>query len=295
MPALHARTLSPKELADVIGVSPSSVKRWIDAGEIDVVRTVGGHRRIPLPEALRFIREQHMPLLRPDLLGLTDLSALPLEARSRELSAALLAELLHSGETDTARGIVIAAYLDGWSLPDLFDGPIAGALHEIGILWQHDARGIFIEHQATTACVEVVNQLRVLLPPPPSGAPVAVGGAPAGDVYLLPSAMAAAVLASTGFEVVNLGADTPAAAFRHAVEAHAPQLLWLSATTTGALEQEHPRLVSVLLPLLERSNVTVAAGGRAAVALRDRWPPAVRILESMAALSHLAAQVTARS
>ena len=38
--------LSPKELADAIGVSESSIKRWVDNGEIQATKTSGGHRRI---------------------------------------------------------------------------------------------------------------------------------------------------------------------------------------------------------------------------------------------------------
>ncbi|MDX1683088.1 MAG: excisionase family DNA-binding protein, partial [Phycisphaeraceae bacterium] len=67
-------TLSPKEMALTIGVSESSVKRWVDEGQIEATRTSGGHRRISVPEAVRFVREEDYPLLRPDLLGLADLS-----------------------------------------------------------------------------------------------------------------------------------------------------------------------------------------------------------------------------
>ena len=67
---------SPKDLATAIGVSESSVKRWVDDGTIDASRTAGGHRRIPLSEAIRFIRQRRTPVVRPDLLGLRDLATL---------------------------------------------------------------------------------------------------------------------------------------------------------------------------------------------------------------------------
>ena len=51
--------LSPKELAAAIGVSESTLKRWADDGLIVFSRTAGGHRRIRLAEAIRFIRENH--------------------------------------------------------------------------------------------------------------------------------------------------------------------------------------------------------------------------------------------
>src|SRR3954453_15398204 len=65
--------LSPKTLAQAIGVSESSLKRWADEGLLDVVRTAGAHRRIDLREAIRYIRAAGHPILRPDLLGVPGL------------------------------------------------------------------------------------------------------------------------------------------------------------------------------------------------------------------------------
>jgi len=62
----YVRLLSPRELADALGVSESSLKRWVDAGKITAARTEGGHRRIALQEAVRFIRETGAPLARPE-------------------------------------------------------------------------------------------------------------------------------------------------------------------------------------------------------------------------------------
>src|SRR5271165_4212340 len=70
-----ATLLTPKELADAIGASESSVRRWVDAGDIRMSRTAGGHRRILLPDAIQFIRKMGAAIVRPELLGLTDLNS----------------------------------------------------------------------------------------------------------------------------------------------------------------------------------------------------------------------------
>src|SRR5687768_18525459 len=64
--------LTTRDLALAMGVSESSIKRWADEGEIRAARTVGGHRRIPLPEALRFVRERGRALRHAEARGLTD-------------------------------------------------------------------------------------------------------------------------------------------------------------------------------------------------------------------------------
>ncbi len=290
--AVQTRTFSPKELAVVLGVSESSIKRWGDAGLIDVTRTAGGHRRIVMHEALRFIRRQDMRILRPDLLGLPDLENLPPEARAGDLTADALFELLRAGRAAQARGLVAAAYLDGTPLAHLFDGPVAGALERFGERWTHEEGGIFHEHVATNVCIEAVGQVRLLIPPPEEGAPVALGGAPEGDPYLLPTLMAAAVLADAGLDAVNLGAHTPVSALQHAVAAHAPRLVWL-ACTAPLSERAHEALVQDLVVPLGAQSIEVVVGGRGAEAHQDAWPASVRVLGSMAALAALATELTA--
>ena len=61
--------LGPRQLGQALGVSESSVKRWADQGEIVTHRTSGGHRRIALAEAIRFIRESGLPVVDPGILG----------------------------------------------------------------------------------------------------------------------------------------------------------------------------------------------------------------------------------
>lgn len=37
--------LTPGEVAQLFGVDPKTVSRWSDAGKLDALRTLGGHRR----------------------------------------------------------------------------------------------------------------------------------------------------------------------------------------------------------------------------------------------------------
>ena len=45
--------LSTREVSDMLGVGTTSIKRWADEGELECVRTPGGHRRFPLRSVIK--------------------------------------------------------------------------------------------------------------------------------------------------------------------------------------------------------------------------------------------------
>lgn len=270
-------TLSPKELASAIGVSESSLKRWADDGRLAVNRTVGGHRRISLQEAIRFAREANLPVLRPEVLGLPELAAARAARGQKSGDAtALLTEKLLQGYTDEARAIILELYLAGKSVAFLCDHTIRHAMAEIGKLYRHREDGILIEHRATDACIQSLNVLRHLIerptqPPtdtqdrdpnasPPDAPPIAVGGAPAGDPYLLASIMATVVLADLGYKSVNLGPDTPIRTLALTIDTYLPRLVWLSCSVPESMPA-----ASALTTLCDRAaaiDAQVVLGGR---------------------------------
>ena len=98
--------LSPKELAAAVGVSESSLKRWADDGRINVHRTVGGHRRISLQEAVRFARAENLPVVRPEVLGLPEVGRIRnVNGENRSDATALLCDALRGGRSEEARAI----------------------------------------------------------------------------------------------------------------------------------------------------------------------------------------------
>jgi excisionase family DNA binding protein len=274
------KLLTTKELAEAIGASESSLRRWTNSGAIRTSRTVGGHRRIPLSEAVRFIRETRATVVRPQVLGLPDTGTA--HATGGDVAAALYQALL-DGDAARARGQVIAMYLGGTPLAAIFDGPLAGAMHRVGELWRHDPRGVLVEHRATDICLQTVAELRQLLPAAEDAAPAAVGGAPADDPYLLPSMMAAAVLADAGYRVTSLGADTPAEVLAAAAEEVDARVVWLSVSHAEpeALRRDVERLASRLEP----RGTTILIGGRGASGLSLPRLPNVRVLATMSQLA----------
>ncbi len=215
--------LSPRQAARVLGSSESSLKRWVDAGNLTIRRTAGGHRRIPVAEVVRFARREGLTIQDADFLGR------PPPAASRGLTAAVTRALL-GGDGETLRRLLLRAHLDGLATTALVDGPLRLAMEKIGRLWLDDAEGIAREHHATILVMRAVEGLRGVQPALSANAQVAIGGSPAGDPYLLPSMCAALVLQEAGWRTIDFGANTPDAILLAAAKRNRVTLVWRSYT-----------------------------------------------------------------
>ncbi len=63
-------TFTPKQAALALGVSESSVKRWVDSGRLSAGKTCGGHRKLALSAVVDMVRETGQELSHPEILGM---------------------------------------------------------------------------------------------------------------------------------------------------------------------------------------------------------------------------------
>jgi MerR family transcriptional regulator, light-induced transcriptional regulator len=285
------KLLTPKDLADALGASESSMRRWVDAGKIKMSRTAGGHRRIPLEEAIRFIRESGSPLVRPSLLGLPESSRI---SRKGLRDEDLLLEALSFGDRNLARSVVTGWFVESRSLAEIFDQQIATCLHRVGELWEHEERGILIEHRATEMCVEIIAELKRLLPQLAQDAPVSLGGAPGNDIYSVPTMMVGAVLLEAGYRDINFGANTPISLLVDAAIEHDAKLVWVS-VSVSASDHVKSKIALLARSLRERGTRLVLGGREVSSAAPEPLLDNTWVLESMTALAEHVKQIKPES
>lgn len=251
--------LSPKQVAAAIGASESSLKRWCDQGLLTTVKTAGGHRRIPVQEVLRFVRERNHSVVEPKLLALPDTT----DRKARRIEAGadrLVAELLADNEV-ACRTIVMEHFVSGEPVSRLFDEVFAVAFHKIGELWQCHSAEIYQERCSCQIALRLLHELRAKLPAPDPQC-VAMGATATGDVYSLPVTMSEIVLRSVGWDARLLGSSIPFESMCQAVDARKPGLFWLSSSFIPD-ESEFVRGFNTLTQQCEKSDTALVVGGRA--------------------------------
>lgn len=218
--------VSPKQVARAINVSESSIKRWCDKGIIPTQYTAGGHRRIPLSGFITFIREAKHKLTHPEALGLPPTSGQTTRVLDRARDQ--LVEALLTGDEARCRQIAIDLYLAEHSVSAICDEVYAAAFREIGDRWACGEAEVYQERRGCEITLRVLHELRTILTPPPTEAPLAIGGAAAGDLYSLGTTMAELVLRDAKWNAVSLGDNLPFGTIAAAIRQQRPRLVWLS-------------------------------------------------------------------
>ncbi len=252
--------ISTNDVAKALGVSVSTVKRWVDEGVLPAHKTAGGHRKLLVADVLQLARRGDLPHV--------DLSHLSRPTRARRASGTAgwaddLYRSLLAGDALRVRSVIHGGYRRGLAIDELADKVIAPAMQRIGNDWAQGRIDVMEEHRASQLCTAALFELKAILEARAvRPRPVAVGGAPENDETVLPTLLAQMVLLDAGWDAVNLGPRTPFASFKKAIEEMRPRLLWLTVSHLTD-EDEFIGGYRELYRKAEKAGVAVAIGGRA--------------------------------
>lgn len=268
-------------ISEALGVGVTTVKRWVDEGVLPAHRTPGGHRKILLADLLRIVHEGHFPR--------HDLSRLQFPARAAADSNSLRLRLLTAlkqGQGGAVRSLLEDAYRSGLAIEVLADTVITPAMSQLGHEWEKGRLDVLYEHRGTQVCAAALYGLKgVLEDSARVRRPVAVGGGPEGDPYLLANLLAEMVLIDAGWDVINLGPNTPLPSLRRALRDFRPRLLWVSVSSL-ANPADFLKGYKELYKGAVQAGTAVAVGGRALTATVRANMPYTTFGDG---LSHLAA------
>jgi excisionase family DNA binding protein len=214
--------LTTTEVADLLAVHPSTVKRWCNEGDLPFEKTEGGHRRIHLKDTLDFSESREIPTFLDDFSPYeghvwTALQEV-LSAGSFQRVLSLSLSWLVRGQWDrVGKLLVMLGTHPSVPLPLFCDEALQGLMEEVGSAWRRGEIRIGEEHIASQVVTEALLRMRidgeVKRPDDAPARPLAVVGAMEGDLHHIGALCIRVLLERMGWRVAYLGGDVPVEEF----------------------------------------------------------------------------------
>ena len=210
--------LTTTQVAELLSVHPSTVKRWCNEGDLEFAKTDGGHRRLHLHDVLSLSRTRSIPTFLD-----------PFAPYEGHVWTAVN-QAVHGGSFHRVHSLAMGwltrghvrrisalfsslARQPGLSFARFCDEGVRGFMEEVGETWRSGRLRVGEEHMATEALVEVLIRMRDSHPSlgdeAASGRRLAIVGSMEGDRHTLGSLCVRLMLERRGWEVFFLGADVP--------------------------------------------------------------------------------------
>jgi excisionase family DNA binding protein len=242
--------LTLSEAAEELGVHYMTVYRYVRTGRLPAKRVGGAWQVDPA----------HLGLVRRPGPGVRRRPPRPAPSGPR-LQARLVA-----GDEAGAWNLLEAALASDMTPDDVLLELIAPTLRAIGTRWERGELSVADEHRASAVATRLISRLGARFARRGVKRGTVILASAPGELHALPVAIAANLLRWRGFDVAELGADTPAEALVDAVTSE-PDLVAVGVACTSS---KAIRSVRRAIALVHQASpgVPVLLGG-AAIADRD--------------------------
>ena len=254
---MRTARLTTKDVARLLNISEATVKRWAEDGVLTSEKTVGGHRRFAIESIAQLRREKNLAG------GALAVAKVGNKKKSKPLpSAEDFLPLILAGDELEAGAVLVAAYLAHHSLDSIFETTVTQAMYEVGDLWIKGSVSVADEHLATRTVFTALQKLRgVMASHEPHGL-TAICCAAEGELHELAVHLVTLILENKGWNVINLGANTPLFSLEEMVSRRRPQLVCISARTIANLDRAAAEFTQ-LRRVANRLGARIVLGGEA--------------------------------
>ena len=226
--------LSTKQVAELLHVAETTIKRWADEQTLVCVRTPGGHRKFAATEVVAFAEQHHYPLT-----GLTpppmtqdggDRLQRGVQTQDFQLVSEIFLEHALQGDRQGLYDLLVYVYTHQIPFARIADTIIRPAMETIGDRWSKGLLEVDQEHRASQATLEALHRFGAELHRKPSHGRSVVSSCMEGELHSIGLQCVAYGLESEGWAVHMLGANTPHESLLSYVRRFRPQVVALSST-----------------------------------------------------------------
>lgn len=213
--------------------------------------------------AYRYVRTGRLPARRDGAQWFVDLRDLdrmqqqdrarPAGRRAKADRTAILTARMTAGDEAGAWRVIDDALASGMDPAGVYLDLLVPVLRGVGAGWAAGTVTVAEEHRASAVALRLIGRLGPQFARRGRKRGLVIIGAPAGDQHSLPGAIVADLLRGDGFEVIDLGANTPDSSFAETAQDAAR----LVAVVIGVTAPGCDSAVESIVQALRRSGSTV--------------------------------------
>jgi excisionase family DNA binding protein len=256
--------LSTEQVASLIKVTETTIKRWSDEGKIPCHKTLGGHRKFLMKEIIRFAEEHSYPLTGAISAPLSKRQSEILEFAVQTKNYSKIAKLFYEealqGDRDGLYELLSYLCRHHIALATLGDEVIRPAMTRIGEEWRVGKLEVNQEHLASNSVLEALVRLNPDLHRKPINGLSAVCACAEGDHHQIGLRGLAYALEGEGWNVHYLGANTPTDTLKSFMKTMKPELICVSSTVISGKKQFVDRM-SLIGEMAHSYRATFLVGG----------------------------------
>lgn len=243
-PPAATEPISLREAARRLGVHYMTAYRYVRTGRLPARRD--GQEWLIDPGDLSLLRDQPAP---------------PPGQRAHTDRVPILIARMTAGDEAGAWRIVDDALASGMDVTGVYLDLLVPALRGVGAAWAEGTISIAGEHRASTVAQRIVGRLGPRFARRGRKRGTVVTGGPAGEQHGLPGAIISDLLRGQGFDVIDLGANTPATSFAETAQQASRLVAVVIGVTAPGLDDS----VRAAVAALSKAGLTapVLVGGAA--------------------------------
>jgi excisionase family DNA binding protein len=257
--------LNSKEVASIMGVNVSTIKRWTDSGKLDCYQTVGGHRKFLLSHLKIFLKEKINQKLRVNIIQYLNKGEKELVQRIDRIDYKYLRDYLFQlglqQSVDSIHDVINSLLIKGEPQYRIYDELVLNVLNRIGDLWSNNKLSIEDEHTMTETIRNVMYRIHSEISKNNVKIPKKVVCMTlTNDEHEIPLVMVQSILDEINIPSTNLGPNMPVPEIESKIQAVNPTHLIISSNYVLDADTFNSE-ISRLIQFCHKKDIEILIGG----------------------------------
>tara|TARA_Y100001970_G_scaffold291094_1_gene427045 strand:- start:729 stop:1595 length:867 start_codon:yes stop_codon:yes gene_type:complete len=152
------------QVADIIGVNVSTIKRWTDSGKLSCYQTAGGHRKFHVKHIKEFLKQKKYNSNDVSISKLIGTNKSLIDAVNTKNNKILIKHCykhLKSSNDEKFLSLINSLIFKGYGLGYIYDNIFTPMLEKIGIDWEKNIISISEEHLMTVKIKKFLSNINI--------------------------------------------------------------------------------------------------------------------------------------